>query len=864
MDLRSVATPHADADPKREAYWRRPLDDLFAELGAGRNGLGDEEAIARRQRVGLNVLRPRGERAAILELLAYFRNPLVLVLLAASVVAGFLGDTRSAAVISVIVLLSVLLDFAQEYRAGRAAERLRSTVAVRATVLRDGKTREIPMSELVPGDVVALAAGDLVPADGRVLEARDLFVNQSLLTGESYPVEKQAPVAPAGADLMTAANAVLMGTSVVSGTARVLVVRTGRGTALAEIADTLAATPPATAFERGTQAFGTLILKLTILLVLFVLLVNAAFHRPLFESLLFAVALAVGLTPELLPMVVSVTLAHGALRLTRHRVIVKRLSAVQDLGAIDVLCTDKTGTLTEGRIRLERHVDPLGRDWERVLELAYLNSVFETGIRSPLDEAILRHEHLDVAAWRKLDEVPFDFERRRVSVLVQGAQQRMLVVKGSPEDVLRLCASYECADGGTPSPLDGEAVARVRQVYEDLNREGFRVLGVAWREVPPDHDHAGLADESALVFAGFAAFLDPPKATAARALEALAAHGVALKIVTGDHELVARHVCGELALPVLGVLNGADIQSLDDHALQVQVERNNLFCRVTPAQKTRILTALRARGHIVGFLGDGVNDAPALHAADVGISVDSAVDVAKEAADLILLDKDLGVLRDGVREGRRTFGNVMKYILMGTSSNFGNMFSMAGGTLLLPFLPLLPIQILVNNFLYDLSEIAIPFDNVDEEVLSRPHPWDMDFVRRVMLTFGPISSLFDFLTFFLLVQVFHAEEALFHTGWFVESIATQVLVIFVIRTQGNPFTNRPNLGLALLSLAVVAIGATLPFTPVGEYLGLVQPPAALYAALVGVVAAYLLVVQLAKQAFYRRWNRRRMLQGRGA
>jgi Mg2+-importing ATPase len=839
-----------------ESYWQRPLADVLAGLGTSSQGLIDAEAAARRQRLGPNLLRPHRERAAIIEFLAHFRNPLVLVLLAASVVAAFLGDTRSAVVISVIVLLSVVLDFVQEYRAGRAAEHLRSTVAVRATVLRDGEPREVPIAELVPGDVVSLAAGDLVPADGRVLEARDLFVNQSLLTGESYPVEKHAVDAPAGTDVTAAVNVVLMGTSVVSGSARAVIVHTGQGTALAGIADSLAARPPATAFERGTQAFGALILRLTILLVLFVLLVNAAFHRPLFESLLFAVALAVGLTPELLPMVVSVTLARGALRLTRHRVIVKRLSAVQDLGAINVLCTDKTGTLTEGRIRLERHVDPDGRECERVLELAYLNSFFETGIRSPLDDAILRHEHLDVGAWRKLDEVPFDFERRRVSVLVERDRQRMLVVKGSPEDVLRLCANYESRDGRTSFPLDGASLLRIRQVYENLNREGFRVLGIARRDVPANHDHAGLADESALVFAGFAAFLDPPKATAAGALAALTAHGVALKLVTGDHELVARHVCGALGLPVVGVLNGADIQSLDDHALQVQVERNNLFCRVTPAQKTRILTALRARGHVVGFLGDGINDAPALHAADVGISVDSAVDVAKEAADLILLDKDLGVLRDGMREGRRTFGNVMKYIVMGTSSNFGNMFSMAGGTLLLPFLPMLPIQILVNNFLYDLSEIAIPFDNVDEEVLARPHPWDMDFVRRVMLTFGPISSLFDFLTFFLLLQFFHAGEDLFHTGWFVESIATQVLVIFVIRTQGNPFTNRPNLGLALLSLAVVAVGAALPFSPAGEYLGLVRPPVEFYLALVGIVAAYLAVVEVAKRAFYRSWRER--------
>lgn len=843
----------AAAQADRDNYWQRPLMGLLSDLHAGELGLDDGEARARQARYGPNSLKPRRERAAIYEFLSHFRNPLVLVLLAASVVAAFLGDIRSFAVISVIVLLSVVLDFVQEYRAGQAAERLRDKVAVRARVSRGGRLCDIPIAELVPGDIVTLSAGDIVPADGRVMEARDFFINQSLLTGESYPVEKHAAEVDAGADITSATNVVLMGTAVVSGSARAVIVRTGRATALAQIADTLSIRPPATAFERGTQAFGMLILRLTTLLVLFVLLVNAAFHRPLFESLLFAVALAVGLTPELLPMVISVTLARGALRLTRHRVIVKRLSAVQDLGAIDVLCTDKTGTLTEGQISLERHVDPSGRECERVLELAYINSYFETGIRSPLEEAILRHEHLDVSRWRKLDEVPFDFERRRVSVLVEGENRRMLVVKGSPEDVLRLCASYEDGEGTAPLRLDEPASRRIREVYENLNREGFRVLGIAWREVPADHDHAGLADESQLVFAGFAAFLDPPKATAAHALAALAAHGVSLKIVTGDHELVTRHVCAELRLPVQGVLNGADIQHLDDHALQAQVERNNLFCRVTPAQKTRILLALRARGHVVGFLGDGINDAPALHAADVGISVDSAVDVAKEAADLILLDKDLDVLRDGVREGRRTFANVMKYIMMGTSSNFGNMFSMAGGTLMLPFLPLLPIQILLNNFLYDLSEIALPFDNVERDALARPQPWDMAFVERFMLTFGPISSAFDFLTFFVLIHFFHADEGLFHTGWFIESIATQVLVIFIIRTRGNPIANRPHVGLVALSLAVVAIGAALPLTPVGAYLGFVRPSPQFYLVLVGIVLSYLLVVQVAKRTFYLRW-----------
>ncbi|HMA11619.1 MAG TPA: magnesium-translocating P-type ATPase, partial [Steroidobacteraceae bacterium] len=841
-------------DPLPPSFWQPPLADLRARLGGSPEGLGEGEAEARRRTYGPNLLRPRAERAWVMQLLAHFRNPLVLVLLAASAIAGMLGDMKSFVVITGIVLMSVTLDFFQEFRASRAVEKLRHTVALRAAVMRGGQVHEIPVAELVPGDAVLLAAGDLVPADGRVLEARDLFVNQALLTGESYPVEKRAQDELPSADMMAATNALFLGTSVISGAGRMLVVRTGSATALGQIADTLAQRPQATAFERGTQAFGALILRLTVILVLAVLLINAAFHRPLFESFLFAVALAVGLTPELLPMVLSVTLSQGAMRLARRRVIVKRLSAVQELGGIDVLCTDKTGTLTEGRIRLERHVDPLGRESERVLEFAYLNSNFESGIRSPLDEAIMAHTHIDVSAWRKIDEVPFDFERRRVSVLLDRDGERSLFVKGSPEDVLRLCARYEDADQ-TPL-LDDAARERMLALFEDLSREGFRVLGIAWRQVPPQQDHAVVTDESELVFSGFAAFLDPPKASAAPALAALAASGVAVKIVSGDNELVARYICDKLGVPITGALSGADIQGMDDPALQARVQQANLFCRVTPAQKTRILSALRARGHVVGFLGDGINDAPALHAANVGISVDSAVDVAKEAADLVLLEHDLNVLQEGVREGRRTFGNVTKYIMMGTSSNFGNMFSMAGGTLFLPFLPMLPIQILLNNFLYDLSEIAIPLDRVDEDTLARPRVWDMHFIRNFMLALGPVSSVFDFLTFFVMLKVFQANEALFHTGWFIESIATQVLVIFIIRTRGSPLASRANIWLVVLSLAVVVLAALLPWLPFAGELGFVAPPAAFYAVLAGIVTAYLAVMFWAKQVFYRRWEQR--------
>jgi Mg2+-importing ATPase len=592
-----------------------------------------------------------------------------------------------------------------------------------------------------------------------------------------------------------------------------------------------------------------MVMRLTVLMVMFVLLVNTFFHKPWLESFLFAVALAVGLTPELLPMVISVTLSRGALRMAAQHMIVKRLSAIQDLGSMDVLCTDKTGTLTEAKIHLERHVDAAGRDSGRVLELAYFNSFFETGLKSPLDEAILGHEHIEIGAWKKIDEVPFDFERRRVSVLIDNGEARWLVVKGAPDEIVGLCTHYE-ADGAE-QPMDGAAQTAVHAQYHALEEEGFRVLGIAWRQVPLDHPHAVVSDETELVLAGFAAFLDPPKVSAASALAALKKVGVTIKIVTGDSDLVTRHVCAELKIPVTGVLTGKEIAQIDDHTLQARVETANLFCRVNPAQKNRVILALRARGHVVGYLGDGINDAPSLHSADVGLSVDSAVDVAKEAADMILLQPDLHVLHAGVLEGRRTFGNIMKYIMMGTSSNFGNMFSMAGASLFLPFLPMLPTQILLNNILYDISEIPIPLDEVDAVETHAPRVLDMNFIRNFMLVIGPISSLFDFLTFYIMLVVLQADEKLFQTGWFVESLCTQVLVIFIIRTRGNPLKSRAHPLLTSTSLAIVAMALLLPFTPLGPHFGFVPPPAKFYFILGAMVLAYLFVVELAKQGFYR-------------
>ena len=690
------------------------------------------------------------------------------------------------------MLVSVVINFAQSYRSERAVERLREGVAVTATALRDGAWIEVPRREIVPGDVVRLGAGDLVPADARLLEARDLHVQQAALTGESMPVEKEARSASSeSARPADASDRVFLGTSVVSGTATALVTATGPATAFGDIAARLVAKPPETEFERGTRSFGYLILKTVVFLVLFVTLVCLIRRRDPLESLLFAVALAVGLTPEFLPMIVTVTLAQGAVHMSKRKVIVKHLAAMQNLGSMDILCSDKTGTLTSGVMTFDRRLDPLGRPADDVFRLAYLNSHYQTGIKSPLDTAILgqQQDRPSLEAFRKLDEVPFDFERRRVSVVVESDGQRTLVTKGAPEGVLSICSQYGV--DGRDQALDAEARDRCQNTYRELSRQGYRVLAVA-RRVVPCQDAYRTADEKELVLAGFVTFLDPPRPDARESLESLRRDGVEVKILTGDNELVTRQICTQVGLDAATMVLGDDLDSMTDTALAHVAEETSVFARVSPAQKDRILLALKRRSHVVGFLGDGINDAPSLHTADVGISVATAVDVAKDAAEIILLEPGLQVLHAGVLEGRRAFGNVTKYLMMGTSSNFGNMFSMAAATLFLPFLPMLPMQILLNNLLYDLSQITIPTDNVDPAFVQKPRRWDISHIRNFMIVIGPISSLYDFLTFFVLLRLFHAGEPLFHTGWFVESLATQTLVLLVIRTAGNPFRSKPS------------------------------------------------------------------------
>ncbi len=837
-----------------DRLWNAPLEVVLDQTGATVGGLSQVEAAQRLQTCGPNDAMGAKRRPLWLQILDRFANPLILILLFASGLSAWTGETASFVIIVVIILLSVILDVTQQLQAENAVDALRRSVGLRAISLRDGVETSVPVEELVPGDVVKLMAGDVVPADCRLITSHDLFVNQALLTGESYPVDKTAGDPPAADHHTTSAtNTVFMGTSVISGLATALVMATGRATEIGGLAQGLAAQRPPDAFENGIRNFGLLMLRFTIFLVLFVLAANVVFQRPWLESLLFALALAVGLTPELLPMVVTVTLSKGARRLAERRVIVKRLASIHDLGAMDVLCTDKTGTLTESRIDLVGFIDAQSTSCRRVFELAFLNSFFETGMKSPLDDAILAYGAVDVKAWKKVDEVPFDFERRRISVLVEHESQRFLIVKGAPEDVIVL-STHMTDEAGTLRAIDEDDRARLVANFEKLGSDGYRVLAVASRAMPSTRTDAIIDDETDLTFEGFLTFVDPPKGDAARSINAITAAGVDIKILTGDNERITRHICESIGVPITGLLTGHDLDSLSEDALRAQLSRVNIFCRVRPQQKERILLALKRSGRTVGFLGDGINDASALHAADVGISVDTGADVAKEAADMVLLEHDLDVLHDGIIEGRRTVENVTKYILMGSSSNLGNMFSMAGAALFLPFLPMLPTQVLLNNLLYDFSEVGVPFDNVDEETLQRPAHWDFKFIERFMLVLGPVSSLFDFFTFYALIALFGASEAMFQTGWFIKSLATQSLVIFIIRTKRRPWRSRPNAVLSALSLGVVLVGLIIPLTPIGTWFHFVAPPPAFFVFLIVAVAAYLALTEVVKQAFFRYWR----------
>lgn len=829
---------------KPPPFWRQGADVLLKALGSDRQGLSTREALRRLAVDGPNAIAQRARRHPLTELLRRLANPLVAILLVAAAIAGATGDLPSFVIIVAVVLASTGLDMIQEHRAQASAEALRQTIALRACAWRDGKAGEVPVAQLVAGDVVDLAAGDLVPADGVVLAVNKVQVNQALLTGEPYPVEKAVEPAATEATLADARNALFEGASVVAGTARMLVTATGPRTRLGAIAGALGKTQPPTAFERGVHQLGVLIVRLTLFLVLFVLLAHLALGRPALQSFLFAMALAVGLTPELLPMIMTVALSRGAQRMAAAKVVVKRLSAIHDLGQMDILCTDKTGTLTQARITLVAHPGIDGDDDDQVAEWAAINARFETGLKSPLDEALLLHmSGRSLDGWRKLDERPFDFERRRVSVLVERAVDgvRLEIVKGAPETLLTLCTDARDRSG-VIRPLDAALRQRLADLQADRAAQGLRLLGVAFKPAA-GRDTIGQDGDIGLVFLGFCVFVDPPKASATQAISRLQAAGVRVKVISGDAAAVVQHLVATLNLPVEGLLTGEMIDKLDDQALAVRVEHADLFARVTPDQKTRIVRALRARGHTVGFIGDGINDAPAIKAADVGLSVDGATDVAREAADMILLAPDLSVLADGVAEGRRTYANIMKYVRMGTSSNFGNMLTMALASLVLPFLPLTAVQVLLNNLIYDLAQVGIPFDGADASDLARPKAWDMRGLLRFTAIMGPLSSVFDVATFALLLWVFHADVAQFRAAWFIESMASQILVIFVIRTAGPALTSRAHPALTATALAGLALALALPFLPWGVVLGFAPPTGATLAAIAGLVGAYLVCAE---------------------
>jgi Mg2+-importing ATPase len=747
-----------------------------------------------------------------------------------------------------------VLSFAQEYSASHAVEKLRAQVTIKATVLRDGKPQPIPAEEVVPGDIVLLSAGSLIPADGIVLDARDFFVNQAVLTGETFPVEKKAGPVDAHAGITERINMVFMGTSARSGTARALVVQTGAGTAFGQIAERLTLRPPETEFERGIRRFGYLLTQIMTALVLVVFAINVFLSKPAIDSLLFAIALAVGIAPELLPAIISINLSKGAQAMAQRGVIVRRLNAIENLGSMDTLCTDKTGTLTEGVVRLDGALDLEGNPSDDVLRWAYLNAAFQTGLANPLDEAILAQPHPDTTGMDKLEEIPYDFIRKRLSVVVDsdpGTEIKpLLITKGALDNILAICTRVRVGD--EVQPLDREHHVAIDKRYAGWSAQGYRVLGIAVRDVPRQAAYTVDSDECDMIFAGFLLFFDPPKPEASETLAALARLGVQVKIITGDNRLVARHVAETVGLPVDSILAASEMEELHDEALWNVAERTTIFAEVDPNQKERIIRSLQKMGHVVGYMGDGINDAPALHAADIGISVEQAVDVAKEAADFVLLRPDLGVLRAGIEEGRRTFANTLKYIFTTTSANFGNMLSMAGASLLLPFLPLLAKQILLNNFMSDLPAIGIASDNVDEDLVARPHRWNIRFIRDFMIIFGLVSSVFDYATFGLLMLVLRATEQQFQTGWFIESLLTELVVALVVRTRRPFFRSRPGKLLWISTLAVSLVTLTVPYLPFVQFMGFTPLPAWVMVALVILTALYVVAAEIAKKFFYQR------------
>jgi P-type Mg2+ transporter len=831
------------------AFWSVSASEMLQQLGASREGLRGEEALQRLVRYGSNLLKPQKRSNALALLLSQFKSPIILLLLFATGLSFFLHDPVNALIILAIVLACGLLGFWQEHSATRAVEQLLAMVQIKATALRDGSPREIPVEEMVPGDIVILNAGDIVPGDCLLVESKDLFVDEATLTGETYPAEKSGGVLAAETPLGKRTNALWMGTHVVSGSATALVTVTGKQTEFGKVSERLKLRPTETEFERGIRRFGYFLMQVTVVLVMAIFAINLYLSRPVLESLLFSLALAVGLTPQLLPAIISINLARGAKRMAKARVIVKRLVSIENFGSMNVICSDKTGTLTEGKVSLQSALDVDGAPSDKVLLHAYLNATYQTGFTNPIDDAIRTHRQFDLAGYSKADEIPYDFLRKRLSILVAHDGAHLMVTKGALQNVLAVCSTAETA-AGTVVGID-PVREKIQQHLEEFSNRGLRTLGVACKNMG-SASVMGKADEAGMTFLGFLVLFDPPKPNIAETIASLKSLGVSLKIITGDNRLVAASVSQQLGLSGTKILAGPELRLLSDGALLNQVVDVDVFAEIEPNQKERIILALKKAGNVVGYMGDGINDASALHSADVGISVESAVDVAKEAADIVLLEKDLSVLVQGVREGRTTFANTLKYVFMATSANFGNMFSMAAASLFLPFLPLLPVQVLLTNLMTDFPEMTIATDSVDDEMVDHPRRWDIAAIRKFMVTFGMVSSLFDFVTFGALLFILHATREQFRTGWFLESVISACLIVLVIRTRKPFLRSRPARYLLMATLLTVGATVALPYTPLGTIFGFSPVPIPFLLLVATIVALYVLSAEMAKAVFYKR------------
>ncbi len=835
-------------DDEAKGFWSITTDELLLEVRSTPSGLTGNEAEQRLKLYGSNLLKPRKRAGSLAIFIGQFKSPIILILIGAAVLSAFLHDVTNAIIILAIVFISGMLGFWQERGAANAVQKLLKVVEVTAAVLRDGKQAEVPVEDVVPGDMLVLDAGDIIPADSLILQSNDLYVDEATLTGENFPVEKTAGVLPGDTPLAQRTNALFMGTHVVSGDANALVVHTGKETEFGKVAETLEQKQEETEFEHGVRRFGYLLLGVTLVLVVAIFAINVYFKRPVLDSFLFALALAVGLTPQLLPAIISINLSKGAKRMADQKVIVKRLASIENFGSMNVLCADKTGTLTEGMAHVKSALDVRGGESEKVLEYAYINSYFETGFTNPIDEAIRSLQKFDPSGFIKVDEIPYDFVRKRLSILVSKNGSHLMITKGALKNTLDVCSTAEGADG---SIVDvGEVNEGIQSLFEEMSAKGFRTLGVAYKDAGQTRDITR-EDEKGMTFLGLLLLFDPAKSDVTETIEQLSRLGVTLKVISGDNRLVASSVSGSVGIDNSLILTGPELVQMSDEALSQRVNDISVFAEVEPNQKERIIRAMQKAGNVVGFMGDGINDASALHAADVGISVDSAVDVAKEAADFVLLEKDLGVLVNGVRDGRTTFANTMKYVFMATSANFGNMFSMAGASLFLSFLPLLPTQVLLTNLMTDFPEMTIATDSVDREMVDQPRRWDIQFIRRFMMVFGLLSSVFDFMTFGALLWILSANTNQFRTGWFVESVVSASLIVLVIRTRRPFFRSRPGKYLFIATVLVVAATVAFPYTPLAAVFGFKPLPVSFFPLLAAIVVLYVMSAEIAKKLFYK-------------